>query len=96
MLPAPRSVLRALEFHLGPLWCGTLRDSGWHTHTYFSVVNLLHKCVTSQWEVTCTVVYVPQAKMSNPCPHNTDNYETKREEGRKYMCHRMRMRMKPR
>lgn len=86
------------------LWSSTLGPSGatpWETvavtFTLISVwLNLLHKCVTPQWDVTCTVVYVPQAKMSNPHPYNTGNHETKREEGRKYMWHRMTLRMKPR
>lgn len=80
------------------LWSSTLGSSGaipWETVavalTPISVrFNLLHKCVTCQWEVIFTVVYVPQAKMSNPQPQNTGNHETKGEEGRKYMWHRMR------
>lgn len=92
------------QFCVEKLWSPTLGPScavPWQTvavtFTPSSVrFNLLQKCVTSQWEVTGTVVYVPQAKMSNAYPQNIGNHETKREQGREYMWRRMRPRMKPR
>lgn len=72
------------------LWSSTLGSSGaipWETVavalTPISVrFNLLHKCVTCQWEVIFTVVYVPQAKkcqIHSPRTQATMKQKGKRE-----------------